>query len=1177
MIDATPRRVRWSTLAATFASALLAGGAAWADGPPPGPKVDYNRDVRPILSKNCFACHGQDPEKRAAGLRLDSRDEAVKELKSGAIAVVAGSVDESELIARVTEADESLRMPPRKSGDRLTAAEVDVLRRWVAQGATYAEHWAFVKPIDRPLPPVKAKAWPRNGIDYWVLARLEAEGLAPSPEADRFTLLRRASLDLRGLPPTPAEVARFAADSSADAYEKAVDRFLADSAYGERRARLWLDLARYADSAGYGSDPLRTIWRYRDWVIDAFNRNLPYDQFTIEQIAGDLLPHATLDQKMATAFHRNTMTNTEGGTDDEEFRVAAVKDRVDSTWQIWMGLTMGCAKCHSHKYDPLTNEEYYRFFAVFNQTADTDKPDESPVIPAPTAEQLARNREIDAKIATLRQTLDKPDPALDAARVAWEASLKGKVAWTPLPLETSSGRAGLDSLPDGSLRVAKPGETPEATRSVSLRVEGLSTIAALQLETLPDPALPGKGAGLGPDGAFVLSRVSAELVPARAADRGPVGKIVRIELPGESKYLSLAEVEVFSGGTNVARQGQAKQSSTDFGGDASRAIDGKTDGDFDKARSTSHTAADKDPWWEVTLREPVAVERIAVWNRTDGVGERLSRFKVILLDAERKVVWQTEVAEPPAPSRTLAVSARRSLNFARAAADFTQEGFNAADLLRGKAMPRGGWAVGPKHTEPHNVQLVLSEPLRLTSSEPMRIEVKLETTGKNAAMLGRFRISATDSAGVLRRSGVPEPVLAAVDTPPPSRTKAQTEAIAAYYKTIAPALQKVRDEIARLEKSRPAAPTLPVMVELPAEKRRESKILIKGNFLNPGARVEPGVPRAFPPLPQGAAADRLAIARWLVDPENPLTARVAVNREWATLFGAGIVETEEDFGTQGEPPSHPELLDWLAREYVKRSWDTGPAPVDGHVGHVPAGVAADSRPDREGPAQPAAGARTSVPARGRDRSRPGAGGERPAEPQGGGAVGLPAPAGGALAGRVQRPAHVGDQPWRRQASARPLHVLAADRSLSLDGHVRRPEPRDLLGQTDANQHAVAGVRHDERPGLCRGSPGAGASDRDRRGIDPRGPRTLCASAHAGASRRARGPGRSVAGALSQREGPLRDRPRRGALARDRATRPATQRGRPGRICGLDDRGECPAQPRRRADEGLIRWTTSTRP
>ncbi len=414
----------------SFTLAARTTMAADESGSVPGPDssatkpVDFNREVRPILSKNCFACHGADEAKRAKGLRLDQRDLAIKPLKSGETAIVAGDPDSSALIARITEEDETLRMPPRKAGNRLSQAEVEVLTRWIQQGAKYADHWALIRPKAEPLPKVNDKNWPRNGIDFWILARLEKEGLHPSSEADPSTLLRRASLDLRGLPPTPEELDRFLGDKAPGAYERAIDRFLEDPAYGERWARVWLDLARYADSAGYGSDPLRTIWRYRDWVIDAFNRNLPYDQFTIEQIAGDLLPGATIEQRMATAFHRNTMTNTEGGTDDEEYRVAAIKDRVDTTMQVWMGLTLGCAKCHTHKYDPLTNEEYYKFYAIFNQTADNDQPDESPVIPVANALAVEQARKLDARIGELKRLLEAAASTLAASQAAWEESLE---------------------------------------------------------------------------------------------------------------------------------------------------------------------------------------------------------------------------------------------------------------------------------------------------------------------------------------------------------------------------------------------------------------------------------------------------------------------------------------------------------------------------------------------------------------------------------------------------------------------------------------------------------------------------------------------------------------------------------------------------------------------------------
>jgi Protein of unknown function (DUF1553)/Protein of unknown function (DUF1549)/Planctomycete cytochrome C len=518
-------------------------------GSPKTRKIDFNREVRPLLAKNCFACHGQDEAKRAKGLRLDRRVEALKPLKSGEMAIVPGDPDSSEIIARVTHEDETLRMPPRKSGSRLTAADVDVLTRWISDGAEYAQHWALIAPKYLPIPDVKERSWPRNAIDVWILSRLEIEGLKPSPAAARSTLLRRVSLDLRGLPPTIDEFKEFLQDTAPDAYENAVDRFLGDPAYGERWARMWLDQARYADSAGFGSDPLRpTIWRYRDWVIDAFNRNLPFDQFTRQQIAGDLFANPTLDERLATAFHRNTMTNTEGGTDDEEFRVAAIKDRVDTTMQVWMGLTIGCAKCHSHKFDPITHEDYYKFYAIFNQTADQDLPAETPVIPAPTSQIRERIGQIDEEIARLRKTLASPPAGLSASTI--------------------------------------------------------------------------------------------------------------------------------------------------------------------------------------------------------------------------------------------------------------------------------------------------------------------------------------------------------------------------------------RERIAALEKSKPAIPGVPVMVELPSSKRRVTHILRKGNFLDPGDVVEPGVPQTLHRLPVGAPKNRLGVAEWLVDPNNALTARVAVNRYWAQIFGIGLVETEEDFGTQGEPPSHPELLDWLAIRYRESGWNT---------------------------------------------------------------------------------------------------------------------------------------------------------------------------------------------------------------------------------------------------------------
>src|SRR5262245_41114901 len=381
--------------------------------------VDFARDVRPILAKNCFACHGPDDAHRQRGLRFDRREDALKTVRGGKQAIAPGKPDEIAMIARLTHADETKRMPPAETGNSLTPQQIDTLKRWIAQGAEYSEHWAFVKPRRPPLPDGRGSDGTRNPIDLFIFGKLRDAGLTPNPPADAYVLVRRVSLDLRGLPPTPREVDEFARDTRPDAYERMIDRFFADPAYGERMARVWLDLARYADSSGYGSDPLRPqMSRWRDWVIDAYNRNVPHDQFTIEQLAGDLLPNPTLDQKIATAFHRNTMTNTEGATDDEEFRVAAVKDRVDTTFQVWMGVTVGCAKCHSHKYDPVTQKEYYQLFAIFNQTADTDKPDDRPSIPVPTAEQEAEERRIAAKIGEEKRRLDEWTPERVASWVA---------------------------------------------------------------------------------------------------------------------------------------------------------------------------------------------------------------------------------------------------------------------------------------------------------------------------------------------------------------------------------------------------------------------------------------------------------------------------------------------------------------------------------------------------------------------------------------------------------------------------------------------------------------------------------------------------------------------------------------------------------------------------------------
>jgi hypothetical protein len=791
-------------------------------------------------------------------------------------------------------------MPPPKSGHVVSAQEAELIRRWIAQGAPYADHWSFQLPKKAPLPAVRNAKWARGPLDRFVLARLEAAGLKPAPEADRYTLIRRLSLDLTGLPPSPSEVDEFAKDQRPDAYEKLVDRLLASPAYGERWAKMWLDLARYADSAGYGSDPLRmNIWPYRDWVIGAFNRNMPYDQFTIEQIAGDLLPNPTPEQMLATAFNRNTMTNTEGGTDDEEYRVAAVKDRIATTSQVWMGLTMGCAQCHSHKFDPITQREYYQFFAFFNQSEDADRGDEAPTMPIPTAAQEARAEEIKAEIAALHTRLAESSPAFLADLAGWEQAQSRPITWRDPEIVSAPG---LQRLPDESLLA-----TGRSAESYHLRLRVPVDATALRLEALPDESLPGKGPGRGASGAFALSDLR---VSQSTEGKAPLARFVRIENPGAEKILSLAEVQVFSAGVNVAPRGKATQVSTDYGGEAQRAIDGNTNGDYYDGNSVTHTRQQNDPWWEVDLGSEVPLNEVVIWNRTDGnTGVRLANFRIVAYSADRKIAWETKVAKAPSPSVKLAAGGGVVLPLKMGSATAGNAGL-AVD-----ADGKSAWSVETSEGQSQIGLWRFAAPVKAGTV----LEISLVQPSDRA--LGRFRFAFTADAEPPRE--VPHAIHTLLGIPADQRTPAQREELAAFYRPLAPSLQPVREALAKKETElagiKPVA--VPVMRELPDGKLRTTHLLIKGNFLNPGEEVKPILPAAFNKLPAGQPANRLGLAKWLVSRENPLTARVAVNRYWAQLFGIGIVETEEDFGTQGALPTDPALLDWLAVDFMDHGWD----------------------------------------------------------------------------------------------------------------------------------------------------------------------------------------------------------------------------------------------------------------
>jgi hypothetical protein len=886
--------------------------------------VSFTDDVRPILSNKCFACHGPDDAERQGGvdgLRFDTPEGAFADLGDGSRAIVPGSPEQSRLIERITSTDPDARMPPADFGKPLTPEEIETLRRWIADGAEFAPHWSYVIPARPTVPDVAHFDWSRTPVDRFLLQRLESEGLSPAAPADRAALIRRVTLDLTGLPPTIAEVNAFLADDSPDAYERLVDQLLASPAYGEHFARMWLDLARYADSAGYADDPARTIWGYRDWVIRAFNRNQPFDEFTVDQLAGDLLPEATLEQRIATAFHRNTLTNNEGGTNDEEFRTVAVVDRVNTTLAVWMGTTMACAQCHTHKYDPITQQEYFQFYAILNNTDDADRGNEAPLVEIYTADQRHEESQLRQTVAALEERLRTPTPELDAAQHDWQSRLAAELPWSTLRPTTVASSDGTQLTVSEGAEIVAATPAKQDSYTVEIPISEPTRLTGLRLTSLPDAALPGGGAGHG-GGNFVVTKVSATLNPPEGT-RLP-GRFVRVELPGQGVFLSLAEVQVFSNGVNLALAGAASQVSTDYGGDAPRAIDGNTNGLYNEAQSTSHTAAENDPWWEVDLGSQQPIDQIVVWNRTDnGVSGRLKDFRVSLLDADRNVVWQTSVAEPPNPSHDFAISGVRSIPFVSAGADYTQPQFDPAAVIAETPRDNAGWAVGGDAATPHALTLIPAAPVEIPAGTTLSLRIEQRSQWEQH-LLGRFQISVTSDDRAADWASIPADVAAILRTPDAERDDAKQSRLRDYYRTIAPLLAPVRDELATTQKQlaefKPAT-TVPVMLELATGSRRETRLQHRGNFLDLGDVVSPGIPAAFGAPAHDGELDRLEMARWLVSRENPLTARVIVNRYWEKIFGVGLVRTSEEFGSQGELPSHPELLDWLAVEFLESGWD----------------------------------------------------------------------------------------------------------------------------------------------------------------------------------------------------------------------------------------------------------------
>lgn len=894
-------------------------------------KVDFKTEVRPILSNRCFACHGPDENTVESGLRLDTRERATQTLESGTTAIVPGDVSKSEIVRRILSDDEDIRMPPPHFGERLTHQEVDLLKRWVAEGAEYAKHWSFEPPVSPTIPlngpdEPSLLPWNHSPIDRLVLAKLNEKGWLPSPRADDLALLRRATLDLTGLPPTIEQQQAFLSDPSSDAYQRAVDSLLASPAYGEHWGRRWLDLARYADSAGYADDPMRTIWGYRDWVIKAHNENMPFDQFTLEQLAGDLLPNPTPEQRVATAFHRNTLTNNEGGTNDEEFRNVAIVDRVNTTMAVWMGVTMACAQCHNHKYDPISQKDYFQVFAIFNQSEDADRGDESPVYEWYTADQRALRDRFQRELEATEKAITVPDPALAAEQTTWEQQYREPLSWTPIVptlAQTKSGGAmNIDA--DGLIRAATQADTDSYTLEfpipASMKAE---EIRGLCIRSVPQPDLPNRGAGFG-DGNFVLTDVSVSALDPQAPS--PSGRFLRIELPGPNRILSLAEVQVFSKGENAALKGKATQSSESYAGAPSRAIDGNTSGIYTD-NSVTHTETTENPWWEVDLGSELPIESIAVWNRTDGnVGSRLSGAKLSLLRSDRSQVWQENLQTAQNENRW-SLQRVDAWKPSRSQADHEQAGFAASKAIDND--PKTGWAVGGSIDQPHALQISGTFPP--TSSEQQAsttrvLRVKLAFESQHARLhLASFRVDFSMDPRSDALLAVPADIVNRIRST--NRSAQDDEAIHRHYvSVVAPSrdpLRQKRDSIQRDLAGLKPMTTVPVMRDLPKEKQRQTKIQLRGNYRVTGDVVSPNLPDIFrsdgDSIPENLS--RFEFAQWLVSNRNPLTARVIANRTWEYLFGVGIVRSSEEFGSQGDLPVNAALLDYLAIDLMRNGWD----------------------------------------------------------------------------------------------------------------------------------------------------------------------------------------------------------------------------------------------------------------
>lgn len=745
--------------------------------------IDFNRDIRPILSQKCQKCHGLDDSDRRGKFRIDERIFALKGGKSGKPGIVTGDPSASEILNRISSADESEKMPPPSSKITLSDSEKILIKKWIQDGATYDVHWAF-KSVSKPkLPNVNNIQWPINEIDYFILSKIEKEKLTVSSPADKYALIRRVYLDLLGYPPTPTEVDEFINDFSQDSYQKMVKKVLNSQNYGEKWARRWMDLARYSDTNGYEKDRYRNIWPWRDWLINAINSDMPFNEFSIRQLAGDMLPRASASDIIATGFHRNTMLNEEGGIDPLEYRYYAMVDRVNTTASTWLGLTVGCAQCHTHKYDPITQVDYFGLMAFLNNSDEIDFEVPEPSIAEKRIILLNESEKLKSRLIDEYFKFHKINDSNLQNEFIWKniekwVEEKKKITGDWVVVSPSEMRSNLPKLKlqDDGIIFVSGDITKEDVYEISFRT-GLKNISAVRIEALPDDNLPGGGPGLcyyeGPKGDFFLSNF--ELF-----DNG-----------GKKRFVDAKE----------------SYSKNNFGGNP----------------ASAKQAIDDD--------------------------------------------LQT------------------------------------------------GWSCAGKYGEKHEAIFIIDP----KSSVSPDFKIKMTFGRHYACSLGKFRISISQGAVGLP-SSLAVDVQKCLSRPISGMTVKEKQTLAEAFLFESPELKPLVEKIKQLRSSIPRFEKTLVFKERPIDNSRKTFLHNRGEFLQPIREINPDTPMFLPKIPQEEKKNRLSFAKWIISEKNPLTARVFVNRNWQVFFGRGIVKTTEDFGVQGDFPSHPELLDWLACYFVENQW-----------------------------------------------------------------------------------------------------------------------------------------------------------------------------------------------------------------------------------------------------------------